>query len=255
MLKRNHLLEKLKSGSEPCVGTFSIIPSPVVTDILCESGLDFIIFDGEHGPINFEIAQTMAMICQAHSVSPVMRVSGVDQSEILRALEIGVHGVQVPNLNSVEEASTLIEYAKYPPMGKRGLSPFTRASQYSAVNATEMVKKSNSNTLLNIHIEGALGIENIEQLLEVDSLDIFFLGLFDISSYMGLPGQVEHPEIQKLFKKLVGKIESAGKIVGTISNNERQLKSFIDMGVRYIAHSVDCHLLIHSYKTILSSIR
>ena len=245
----------MKNTNEVCIGTWSVIPSPVFTDVLCSSGLDFIIIDSEHGPIGFECAQEMAIACESQGVSPIMRVPGVDQESILKALEIGVHGIQVPNIENLEQIKHLLEYSKYPPVGKRGLSPFTRACGYSSDFSKEMVSRANGNTLVNIHIEGKAGIENIDAILKNNFIDVYFLGLFDISSYLGRPGEIDHPEIIELFKMLSLKIVAANKIVGSISNNIKQLNFLMDNNVRYITHAVDCHMVRHAYQELISTVK
>jgi 4-hydroxy-2-oxoheptanedioate aldolase len=252
MLKRNYLLEKLKNTNEVCIGTWSIIPSPIFTDILCSAGLDFIVVDSEHGPIGYERAQEIAIACESQEVSPIMRIAGVDQESVLKALEIGMHGIQVPNIESIKQINTLQEYSKYPPHGRRGFSPFTRACGYTSDYSSEMISRANANTLLNIHIEGSLGVNNIDGILKNTHIDVCFLGLFDISNYLGRAGEIDHPEVISLFKDLSLKIISAGKIVGSISNSIEQLNFLIDNGVRYITHSVDCHIVRKEYKHIAS---
>lgn len=99
MTNQNFLKEKLEKG-QPVLGTWSIIPSTISTDIIASTGLDFIIIDAEHGPISFETAQNMVITCESRNVSPVMRVGTIDEADILKALDIGVHCIQIPNINT-----------------------------------------------------------------------------------------------------------------------------------------------------------
>jgi len=255
MLNRNHLLEKLKNTNEICIGTWSIIANTTLIDVLCSTELDFIIMDSEHGPIGFESAQEITITCESKKVSPVIRLPDLSKENVLKALEIGVHGIQVPNIDNLEQVNQLQEYSKYPPIGKRGFSPFTRACGYSSNNSIEMISKANSNTLLNIHIEGKDGIDNIDKILENKYIDVCFIGLFDISNFLGRPGEIDHPEVLKLFKLLSSKILSAGKIVGSISNNIDQLNYLAENKVRYITHSVDCQMVQQVYQDVISSLK
>ena len=115
MLRKNFIKEKLEMG-RPVFGTWSVIPSTVTTDIAASAGLDFIIIDREHGPISFETAQNMVMVCESRGVSPVMRVGAIDESDILKAMDIGVHCIQIPNVDTPQDVSSIIELAKYPPI-------------------------------------------------------------------------------------------------------------------------------------------
>lgn len=254
MVWKNFLKEKLQKGI-PVIGTWSNIPSVIVADIIATSGMDFIIIDSEHGPITFETAQGIAIACESRSVSPVMRVGGIEESDILKALDIGVHCIQVPNVACKEDIERLIRMAKYPPLGNRGFSPFTRAGGYSLENAKELPKIANENTLVAIHIEGKDAIDNIDEILEFSGIDIIFIGLFDISKSIGIPGEVTSAKVIDILKSVTEKINHAGKFPGTIANSIEQMAEFIGYGVKYITYSVDCEVIYSSYRKIVNEFR
>lgn len=248
-MKKNFLKEKLESGLS-VIGTWAVVPSAVLTDIIASSGLDFIIIDSEHGPISFETAQTMAIACESRGVSPVMRVAGTVEGDILKALDLGVHCVQIPNITSGEDAARAVRLAKYPPEGNRGFSPFTRAGDYSRAQARELTAAGNSNVLLAIHIEGKEAIHNIDEILKIPELDIVFVGIFDISKSLGIPGDVENPKVITILEDLTRKISRAGKYPGTIANEPQDLQKLLYYGIKYITYSVDCSVVRTSYEKI-----
>lgn len=250
MLKKNFIKKKLVEGKQ-VVGTWSIIPSVISTEILAISGLDFIIIDSEHGPINFEKAQEMCIACELHETSPIIRVSGVNESEILKALDVGAHGIQVPNIKSIDQVKDLVNYAKYPPIGNRGISNFTRAGMYSLDNAKVLPKIANENTLIGINIEDKTAIDNIDQILESKEIELIFIGLFDLAKSLGKPGQIDDPEVYNYMKSLIKKINDAGKYPGTIAVNEDKAKEFLNLGVKYLLYSVDSEVLRKAYKDIV----
>lgn len=247
MLRTNYIKEVLESG-EPVLGTWAVIPSPVTADVISAAGVDFIVIDGEHGPIGFETAQAMVMACESRGVSPVIRVGGVIEAEILRALDVGAHAIHVPNVKSAEDARRIVRFAKYPPMGDRGFSPFTRAGGYSGDNSARLTSEANSNTLICLHVEGQDAVERIDSFLEVDGIDIVFVGLYDLSKSMGLPGQVDHPDVLAQLRTSVDAIRRAGKIPGTIANNPEQMALMLGLGIRYLTYSVDCDMLRRTYR-------
>ena len=249
MLRKNFLKEKLESG-QSVLGTFCTVPSVALCDVLASSEPDFIVIDCEHGPISFETAQGMVIACESQNVSPVVRVADLGAVDILKSLDIGAHAVQVPNITTAQNVRKVIEYYKYPPAGNRGFSPFTRAGEYSLDNAKKLTAQANRNVLTVVHIEGLSAIDHIEEILEIKELDIIFLGLFDISKSLGIPGEVEHPRVIKLLKDLTGKIDRASKIAGTIAMNARQMEEFLDWGLRYITYSVDCEVIRKTYRDI-----
>jgi 4-hydroxy-2-oxoheptanedioate aldolase len=254
MIKKNYLQEKLAAG-KTVIGTFAVIPSPITADIIASADFDFIVIDGEHGPINFETAQQMVIAAESRNISPAMRVSGVNESEILKALDIGAHCLHIPNITTKNDIQLAISYAKYPPIGKRGFSPFTRAGGYSPQNVTQITQLANKNTLLAVHIEGKDAFENIDSILRMKELDIVFVGLFDLSKSLGIPGQVDNPKVLELLKKIADTANRRGKIPGTIATNQAQLERCIKYGVRYITYSVDCDIIRASFLKISANFR
>ena len=254
MLKKNFLKEKLSKG-QTVIGTWSNVPSLIVTDIIASTGIDFIIIDSEHGPINFETAQNMVITCESRNVSPVMRVGGIIEVDILKALDIGVHCIQIPNVTTKNDIEKLIKMVKYPPTGNRGFSPFTRAGNYSSENSTELVKAANDNVLLAVHIEGKEAVDNIDEILKIEDLDILFIGLFDISKSLGIPGDVNNPKVLEILKEMADKINKAEKYPGTIVTDVEQLKNVLGYGIKYITYSVDCEMLSNCYKQVNASFR
>ncbi|MFZ5811003.1 MAG: HpcH/HpaI aldolase family protein [Thermodesulfobacteriota bacterium] len=246
MLRPNFMKQKLDRG-EAVIGTWAVIPSPVTAEILAVSGLDFIIIDAEHGPITFETAQAMAMACEARRVSPVMRVGEVNADAIQRALDIGMHAVQVPNIDTAERARDVIRFSKYPPQGERGFSPFTRAGGYSRENARRLTAEANANTLVGINVEGKAALDEIDAILELPELDLVFIGLYDLSKSLGVPGQVDHPDVQRLMVRLSKKINAAGKVAGTIASRKEDIRKSLDGGIRYLLYLVDCEVLRQAY--------
>jgi 4-hydroxy-2-oxoheptanedioate aldolase len=255
MLNKNFLLDKLKNSSEVCFGTWSIIPNPIMIELISKTDIDFIIFDAEHGSWDLNDAIECSIVCESQNVSPILRVSDIQRGKISKSLDIGLHGVQVPNIGSIDQAQEVVSYAKYNPIGIRGFSPFTRACNYSSDFSSEMIKKSNPNTLLIIHIEDINGVNNIEEILKVDYIDVVFLGLFDLSLMLGLPGQIDHPEVKKQFIQLSNKVLLSGKILGSIATNESQIKFLVKNKVRYLTYSADCQLISNTFSGIFNNLK
>jgi len=247
VLHTNFVKATLDRG-DPAIGTWAIMPSLVVADAIAATGIDFLVIDGEHGPIGFETAQGMAIACESRGVSPIIRVGGVIEAEILRALDVGAHGIHVPNVTTAEDARRVVGFAKYAPDGERGFSPFTRAGGYSAANAQRLTREANQNTLICIHVEGEEAVEHVDSFIEIDGIDIVFVGLYDLSKAMGLPGQVDHPEVLARLENCIGAIRSAGKVPGTIANTPAQMRTMLGYGVRYLTYSVDCEMLSRPYR-------
>ncbi len=250
MQRRNFIKEKLNSG-KAVIGTWSIIPSTIVSDIISSTGIDFIIIDAEHGPISFSEAQQMAIACESRGVSPIMRVGGIIESDILKALDIGVHGIQIPNVEKTADVERIIRFSKYPPIGNRGFSPFTRAGNYSIKNSKNHTATSNQNTLIGINVEGEEGINNLDEILQINELDIIFIGLFDLSKALGIPGEVDNPKVEELLKDVSKKILNAGKYPGTIATSKEKMRLHLSIGIKYLLYLVDCEMIRASYEDVV----
>jgi len=254
MIKKNFIRDKLYDG-QSVVGTWAIIPSVVHADIITSTGLDFVIIDREHGPISFETAQQMAMACVSNGASPIMRVGDIDKAAIQNVLDIGMHGVQIPNIENAAHANEVIDYSKFPPLGSRGFSPFTRAGGFSMQNASTLMQTANDNTLVILNVEGLEAVNAIDDILSIPGVDVIFVGLFDLSKALGIPGDVDNPILIDTLQNIVEKASRRDKFVGTISTNSERLCSFREMGVKYMVHSVDCEVLHSAYSSVAAKFR
>jgi 4-hydroxy-2-oxoheptanedioate aldolase len=249
MLKTNFIKEKLHAGS-PVLGTWITVPSVENIDIIGATDLDFVIIDREHGPISFETAQKMVIAAESNAVSPIVRVGEVSLSAIQNTLDIGAHGLQVPNVTTAEQARTVVEFAKFPPLGSRGFSPFTRAGGYNSGNSAKLMNEANNNSVVVLNIEGADAIQNAELISEVEGVDVIFIGLFDISKSLGIPGETKNPKVVNALKDVTKSVLKMGKYVGTISTSHDDINHYLDLGMTYIVHLVDCHVIRREYADI-----
>jgi len=254
MLKKNYLKEKLEKN-EQTIGTWNIIDSTMVVDVIASSGVDFIVIDAEHGSISYETAQAMISICESYDVTPIMRVGEINESLILRALDIGSHGVQLPNITTAEDAKTFVQFAKYPPIGVRGFSPYTKAGLYDVSNGQKMPSIANENTLLIANVEGEEGIKNLQEIIEVDGIDVIFIGLFDMSKSLGIAGDVQNPRVMEKLDEAIEIIHKSGKKVGSIASNLDMLEVLKKKKIDYLTYSVDTGMIKESYQNMINGFR
>jgi 2-keto-3-deoxy-L-rhamnonate aldolase RhmA len=243
-----HLKERLRGG-ETVIGTFSGIPSPSLVEAIGYSGLDFIVIDSEHGPVEMQTAENIVRAAEITGMVPIIRVPGNESHLILRALDIGAHGVQVPHVSTKEEAELAIEYSKYHPQGKRGLSPFTRVGKYGLAAENHTIR-NNENVIVVVNIEGVEGVQNLSEITSVPEIDVIFIGPYDLSQSLGKPGQVEDPEVISFIKDSVKLIKSRGKSCGSFARDMKYLEILVYCGVQYITYTVDSAMVLESYKNL-----
>jgi 4-hydroxy-2-oxoheptanedioate aldolase len=182
-----------------------------------------------------------------------MRVGDINESLILRALDIGMHGVQLPNIQTAKDAQMFVNYAKYPPMGVRGFSPYTKAGLYDVNNATTMPEIANNNTLLIANVEDEIGLKNLDSIAKIDGIDVIFIGLFDLSKSLGMPGDINNEEVINKLDDAVEIIHNNHKKVGSIASTLEMLKILKDKEIDYITYSVDTGVVKNAYQEIINN--
>jgi len=249
----NQLKQKLAKG-QTVVGSFVYVPSSKLTEIVGLIGFDFVVIDMEHGPIDTSIAEDMVRACELTDTTPIIRVTHNSPHLVLRALDIGAHSVHVPDINTVEDARLAAASIKYGPMGRRGLAG-VRAADYGLKQPLgEYAPAANKETMVIAHIESEQSVKNLDALLGVDGIDVYYLGPEDISNSLGIPGQSKNPQVVKLVESGIGKIVAAGKTAGCIAADSATAKRYVQLGARYIAsHAI--RFMANASKQFLTEVR
>lgn len=229
-------------------GTWCVIPSPEVVNILAKSGLDFVLLDMEHGPADYTTAQRMVMAAEAESCEAIIRVSGNDEAEVLKALDIGASGVIIPHIENAREREKAISYIKYPPAGVRGYSPYTRSGDYYLKSGH--TAEENSKTLSGIIIESKTGIENLDEIIDDPALDIVYIGTYDLSVSLGVPGEVKSRTVLKELENCAARILKKGKTAGCLFHDMDEFEYFKGIGIRFLVYKVDTSVLYDGFKFI-----
>lgn len=240
MRKPNSLKRRLKDG-EIVFGPWCVIPSGSVMNIIASAGFDFVVIDLEHGPASFETAEEMCRAAQSEQVTPIIRLGQISEEHILKSLDIGAEGLLVAHVETPKDVRDVVGLSKYYPIGKRGFSPYTRAGKYSGDDITEHARRQNEETLVGVILEGKRGIDNIEAILETEHLDLVYIGAYDLSQAMGMPGEVWHSEIKREMEKCVRKIRDAKIAVGGyVARNKDDMAWMVDIGMQFITYLPDC---------------
>lgn len=242
-----NLKERLNKG-QSIIGTWCEIPSPELVNVLAKAGLDFIIIDMEHGATDFVTASQMIMAAEADGCDPIIRVSRNNESDILKALEISPQGIIIPHIETVEDRINAINFMKFPPEGKRSLNPYTRAGGYRVT--PNFTTAQNKKLLSCLIIEGENGILNMEAIINDKNVDLIYIGTYDISSMLKIPGDTKNPEVLKILKKLVKIIRQKGKIAACMFHDEQELKLFRQIGIQMLCYKVDTNVIFDAFNKI-----
>ncbi|MEA3454569.1 MAG: aldolase/citrate lyase family protein [Candidatus Caldatribacteriota bacterium] len=253
-MNKNYLKKELQDG-KIVFGPFLKFTDPAAVEIMGFAGFDFVIIDEEHGPISIQSAQNMIRAAESVNITPVIRVSNNNESLILRALDIGAQGIEIPQINSKSDAMRAVKSVKYSPQGERGVCRYVRAANYSSMDKFKYFRFANQETMIIAHIEGVKGINNLDEILSVPGIDVIFIGPYDLSQSLGIPGEVNHPLVTKKMKEVVLKCKENKVSVGTFADDVKTAKFWVSLGVQYMSFSVDVGILYEASKQIVKKLK
>lgn len=253
--RKDSLRQRLHDG-QVVLGTWCVLGDPAAIEILGLAGFDFAIIDMEHAAHSFETACNLVRAAEAANITPLLRPPGSIESPILKALDLGAHGLMVPNVKTFQDAENAIRYSFYPPLGARGHSPFTRAGRYSHINAASIMDAANNNISLSLMIEGPEGLECLPSILEryADNLMSVYVGLYDLAKTIGLPGEVQHADVLRTIEAIVESCSRHGVAVGTLCNQMSMYERLVNMGVTLICYQNDTGILSEAANNLICQI-
>ena len=237
---------KLKNkfvNRENILAGWTSIGHPQVAEMLAMSGVDFIGIDIEHSTISQEQSQRIIAACHDKGVRCMPRIATHNQEAIKQLLDSGADGIIAPTVDTPEQVEKLIEWIKYPPLGKRGYG-IARAQDYGH-NFNEYTSQWNNSSSLIIQIESITAVENIEKLLQFDEVDGAMIGPYDISGSLGIPGQIDHQKVKDAGRVVVEACRKYGKSCGTqdINPTSSSVKEAFGSGYTFVVLASDVFIL------------
>lgn len=255
---KNTLREKMLRG-EKTVGTFFELGSATAAECLGLSGLDYIIIDTEHGAFDPLAALDFIRAAKLYNVTPLARVPELSRPAVLKLLDAGAMGLIIPNVNSLEEAQQIVSWGKYAPLGSRGVAPSAGTdfwmADYARQGLDHYFEVSNRETMLIPQCETAGCLEDIERIAALPGIDGIFVGPFDLSTAMGIPGQFDKPEFQDALRHVRSVCAAAGKPCIIYAANEEAVRHGFELGYDSVAYNMDATMLIKAYQEALARLR
>jgi 4-hydroxy-2-oxoheptanedioate aldolase len=233
-------------------GVFCELPCPEAVEIIGLAGWDFVVIDCEHAPITAALLPGMIRASTAAGIPAIVRVAANEPAAIQHALDAGAAGVQIPQIASVDAARAAVTASRFHPLGGRGFNPFVRAADFSACPTTDFFARANNEVSLILQVESAAGIEAADGILEVAGIDVLFIGPYDLSQSLGIPGQTTHAKVFAAAERIVKSAEARGVAVGVFTNSEQDVALWLQIGVRFLCLSVDTVFLLNAMRTTLS---
>jgi 2-dehydro-3-deoxyglucarate aldolase len=233
------MLKSKLENNQLTLGSWIMINSPVAVEIMALAGFEWLVIDIEHTAIDLETTQSLITAIQGQGLQALVRVSKNEEVVIKRVLDMGADGIIVPMVCSKEDAIQAVNYAKYPPIGKRGVGLY-RASGYGT-KFEEYKKWVNEELVIIAQIEHIDAVNNIDEILKVEGVDGTIIGPYDLSGSMGYPGEFEREDVIDAVQKVLEKCKEYNIPSGfhVVDTNPEKLQAKIEQGCTFLAYGID----------------
>lgn len=252
---KNKTLKNKLNNNELTIGSWITIGHPSIPEILSNAGFDWLTIDMEHNSIDNSMMQNLISVIQSKDIAALVRVSKNEEVAIKHALDAGADGIIVPMVKNKDDARKAIEYAKYPPLGKRGVG-LSRAQNYGF--SFDEYKEWQANKLVVIaQIEHIDGVNNLKEIIEVEGIDAIIIGPYDLSGSLGYPGDFSKPELQMALNNVIKTCKSSNFPLGyhIVDPDPELVKLKIKEGYNFIAFSTDFYFIGDTARKMMKLIK
>lgn len=232
-------LSNWKSGlkEKPLIGCFVTFALPDLAEYTAMLGFDFLLIDNEHGVMEQSTLADMVRASQNADVPAVIRCTEKSYDHIQKALDYGANGIQIPLVNDAEDAKKVVNMSNFPPEGKRGVAFLPRAARYGMVEDKKAyLKKANETKLLCCQVETREALDNLDEILKVEGIDVFFIGPGDLSTSLGM--NATDPEFLAIVEKTIKQITAVGRTAGYYVGNAQSAKQAVQWGAKYLVTAI-----------------
>lgn len=225
------LKQRLKRG-EILLGTNIGVFSPHLVGIVLSARPDFLWIDTEHMPYGIEALDVIPVIARMRGVAPLIRVAGNDPALIKKAYDVGAVAVMVPQVNTAEEAAQAVQYARYAPEGKRGISPTW--TWIAGEDWNQVIETANEETVLVLQLESRQAYENLDEIKQVPGIDVLLVGPLDLSATVGTLADTRSPEVQAIMREVPRRLQGTGIAAGTTLGEVAEIQEKIRWGYQFL---------------------
>jgi 2-keto-3-deoxy-L-rhamnonate aldolase RhmA len=252
-VKENVVRRRLAEGHVVLGTMVQEFMTPALLPLARSAGAEFVLLDLEHPAWSLETLRSVIAAGTATDVVPIVRVPDAEYHFVARVLDAGARGVMIPNCESADEARAVVEWAKYPPAGKRGFGIPRHELEPEGVAATQL--KANVEQMVFIQIESADGIEQVDDIAAVDGVDVVWVGHFDLTNSLGIPGEFDHALYETAIRRVVDAGNAAGKPLGLMVGSVADGRRYLELGFRCFAYAIDAWLYEDALRAGLDELR
>jgi len=213
--------------------------APGMPQLCRNAGAEFVLYDMEHTGLGFETLKTQFALCRGLPLVPMVHVPRGEYHFIARALDVGALGVMVPMVNTAAETASIVACTRYPPEGRRGAAFGFAHDDYEGGDVVAKIAALNARTLVIPQIETREGLDNVEAIAAVPGVDALWVGHFDLTNFMGIPGQFKHPDYLEAIDRIVAACEAHGKCAGFLATDDDWARDYAAKGFRLMGYGID----------------
>lgn len=228
--------------------------SPGMSAILANAGCRFVLYDMEHTGLGFETLKWLFSSCRGLPIEPMVRVPRGEYAWLARALDLGARGVMIPMVESAEQARSIVQACRYPPVGRRGAAFGFAQCDYLGGDVAEKIRRSHERTMVIAQIETERGLEQVEEVAAVDGVDVLWVGHFDLSNFLGIPGRFDDPRFDAAMRRVAEVARRHGKAAGFMATDAAWIARAHALGYTMIAGGTDTGLLGLALKQMVGQI-
>lgn len=228
---------------------------PNMARIFKVCGFDYAVLDCEHGYFDFTDAANIISVARAVGLTMLVRLSKVDREFVLKYLDMGADGFILSTTGTPEQIAELVDFAKYPPMGHRGISLQRAHTDYNPGKIKEYLSVANEKTVIVAQIESAQGVKNAQAIAAVPGVDGLIIGPNDLALDMGCLGDNDCPAMLDAFHQVIDGAAREGKFSGAMSSNTDFLKKWEAQGMRMMNWNSEVGMLLTEGKRGIKALK
>jgi 2-dehydro-3-deoxyglucarate aldolase/4-hydroxy-2-oxoheptanedioate aldolase len=237
---RENLVKRRLAQGGVAAGTMMMeFATTGIARIAAESGAEFAVFDMEHTGWSMETIRMLMATSRAAELVPMVRVPALQYHFIARVLDVGAMGLVVPMVADADQARLIVQCAKYPPAGRRGVAFSVAHDDYQGGDLPAKMRRANEELMIIAQIETAQGVQNVEEIAAVDGIDALWIGQYDLSTSLGIPGQFDRPEYRDATRRIVEACRRSGKVATLGALDIDQLRAGPAQGYRMLVYVLD----------------
>ena len=255
-MQANPVKQRLAAGGNAFGAMVFEFFTPGLPRLMKNAGAEYVMYCMEHTGASYETLKPQFALCRALGVAPLVRVPGTEYDLIARALDCGALGVMVPLVDTAEQAQFIVSCTRYPPAGGRRGAAFGFAhDDFEGGDVVEKMRLIHERTLVIAMIETKQGLENVDAIAAVPGVDVLWLGHFDMSNFLGIPGQFDSPVFQDAIRRIVGAAKKHGKAAGYMAASAALGREYLGHGFRMLATGTDQGMLQAATRAMLDGMR